>query len=376
MRKPIVLALLFCLLLCGCSFNLTEEKTPEQKAGELISAGASAENPEAALESYRAAEKLTPENTDILRAQIAVLQQLAAQGGDYPEQLIAAYESLYYTDAFTEEDYLALARLYLDAGENRQARDLLEKGQCLSPTSAKAELLDTVCVDINTEEAGLKDALNPLLESLASGDRDGAADCLMSEGLYEKLESRVFGGSRRYLGKAGGGTVKLEAAPDGSGADRLRLWYFDGGRVTLMRVSTGELFIAEAAVKDNSYEGDFSTEVYTASDGSVLMDSGTVSGGIVTGAVTTELYTGTEATELPNLWAGRAELERTVYTGELDEEGHALAEQASGLEEGQIVYAYTEGDNSYIYMIADQEDTAEGFVFTAESFGLEPLPQW
>ena len=378
MKKTALIAIMLSLLLCGCSLvPLSPEKAAEKAAAQMTAGdlAAAAGDFTAALEKYRAAEALTPADMATLRAQIEVLTQLAAQSEEYESQLITAWESLYAADAFEEADYTSLAELYIAAGSFRQARDIMEISQCLNPTEEKAALLDSITVDTSTDGETVQNTVPPLLDKLRTGDRDGAVDYILSDALSQ-LCSRVPGGSRRYTAADGDAQLKLLASSVG-GQFRADMWYTAAdGSVTVISHSPAALFIGTSSLKDGAYDGAFTAQYYKASNGSIVEDSGSFTNGLATGSISTEVYSGGEATTLSELWSARAELERTAYTGELDEGGHATAKAASGLESGQIAYAYAEGNTQYVYVIGSEEDTAETFAFTPASFGFEALPQW
>ena len=380
MKRTVIMAMLLSLLLCGCTVGTLSPEKAAEKAAEQMSAGDKADKSgdlAGALEKYRAAEKLTPTDMNTIRAQIEVLKRMAAQDEQYNAQLTQAYEALYSADGFAEEDYIELAQLYIDGSAMAQARDVLEIGQCLAPSEAKAALLDTLTVDVSTDSSRVQEMLSPLLDKLNSGDRDGAVDYLLTEDVCAGLCSRVTSSSRRYFAKDGTGETRLLVSTDNVGAVSATLWHTaSDGKLTVISVSPDTAFSGETFVKNGGYDGTFTAEYYKASNSSNVIDKGSFADGIATGTVTSEIYAGTEAAELKELWNARADVEKTSYTGELDETGHTTAKDASGLEDGQIAYAYTDGSTQYAYIISGGEDTAETFVFTPATFGFYPLPEW
>lgn len=356
------------LLLGGCGAAATA-------ADKLTAADAKLEAGDyaAALSLLDEALALDPACEEAYRVKIAACTagETAAEGGSQAEALLSCYEALIALDKAGKDDYRSLAALYLAAGQNAEARDLLERGWRLYGADGFADALDELVVDPTPDGDEIAGRIAALCQALEADDQNAAAGFLLAEDWVETMLPRRTEGCRRYSCRGADGELRLQVGyEDGVGPVTL-LWYVQGERTAFLRADANVLIAAHLPTGGSGPYDAWSCE---ASSGALYFDEGTFALGLLDGGFTSQL-TALEPSALAALWAARETAAGEVYSGDF-QAGHALAgQQTLGAGKDSVVYAYNEGKTRYLY--TDGEGmSADDFLFDGAFFSLEWAPAW
>lgn len=287
------------------------------------------------------------------------------------EILCSCYEALLALDAADKDDYLSLAALYLAAGRNAKARDLLERGWRLYGADGFSDALFALVVDASSEEEKIAGRLTALCQALEANDQDTAVDLLLAEDWVDTMLPRRAEGYRRYSCRGAEGELRLQVGyEDGTGAVT-RLWYLQGERTAFLRADANALIAAHLPTGGS---GPYDAWFCEVSSGALYYDEGTFAAGLLDGDFLSQLAVG-EPAPLAALWRARKEAAGELYSGEF-QAGRALAAQQSlGDGKDAVVYAYNEGKNRYLYTGGEGENP-EDVLFDGAFFALEWAPSW
>lgn len=328
-----------------------------------------------AIAAYQEALALVPDAQDAVRGLLSCYQAAANAGTDVQALEIAAYETLFAMDAFTEADYLSLSALYQAAGETVACRDLLERGQCLTPTAEKQTLLDTLVCDATNDTEAVQNTFLALDAALSTGETDQAVQLLLTSDWREAVRPRNIGMQRRYTHAQNGATLLASVVYTVTGELTTDVWYTDSnGHCTVLHLGDTIVSAFTADSVSGGYQGNFRSILCTLQNGTIVVDSGSMTNGICTGSIQTQLYNGTSAT-LSALYDERESLTPASYTGKLDNAGHTQEMQIDGA--AGIVYGYQpEQLRNYVYILDPDGIGASSFVFDAAALGVMPYPVW
>lgn len=366
------LALLLAAQLAACESDMQGESTAVDwisKGGDAMDTGAYSE----ARDDFSNAVLQTPEDPQGYRLLLSALDK---NGGDTASE-IEVYEKLYSLDAFEKKDYLALATLYQQNGESVKARDLLEKAYQLFPEQEVTDALLAAATDIAQEDDPVKSTAEGLFDALQKQDTAAVAGILLAADWYENMMPRLSTGMRRYRGERDGASFRLQVAYGEDGQPSTSLWLLTDGKITYWYSSSVRLVSAALSGTEKECDGPFSSLTINLQDGSVFRDTGTFQDGHLTGDYTSECAYAPQPWDAASLFAAQDGLTYTPYTGTFSQDGTPEAEQQdAAAQAGELVYAYSEQKDTYLYITLPEGLTAENAVFDLAALGIEPWPVW
>ncbi|NLW69672.1 MAG: hypothetical protein GX061_01095 [Eubacteriaceae bacterium] len=295
-------------------------------------------------------------------------------GKSAENELIEAYEGLYYANGFDNEDYAILAGLYLSSGNYGAARDMYEKYYRLEPSEETLEILKGIVVDAQSDKKQHLQAAQTLLNLLCSDNIEEIINSPADE-LFSALCPKLSAGYRRYYLKSEGKTLKIEAGYDKSSAAYLNcfLTLADNSVKSLSVYNSQELSFLKTSAGSGGYEGAFEMWCLSISQRNFHHYKGNFTLGRLSGKLECEAAFGLEG-DFSGLWeAGNKGL--TAYSGSFNENGKTTcAQQTAVTGTGGAVYAYNSANTKFLYL-KGAKDGAD-HIFTSETFGAPPYPLW
>lgn len=366
-----MMCLLAALLLCLAACGTVQAPTAEQYLAQGKQCLAASEWPQAE-ENYRAALAQQPASEDAARGLIAAL----AGDGQKDEALAQAYEDLYATGAFTDADFAALAAVYARLGETVKQRDMLEKRYRLTPDEAALAQLEAVVADAAQETDAVRAQVEALGASLAAGDDAAVVRLLADAAWTDALAPRPQMGRRRYRAAVNDTPLRIETGRDAQGLPYTRLWYGEDGSVRYYSVEAAQAAAAQLARTGGAYTGAFRCISCDLAAKAVYQDSGTLAGGVLTGAYASEVGTA-QGESVPELFAAAAAAAKTAYAGTFSDAGITQeAQQTAVTGAAGVVYAYNADKTKFLYLTFAEGTDAETAVFDSTLFGIAAFPEW
>lgn len=320
------------LLLTACSEPRNEQaiSTPSPTATPVATAAPS--EPFTEEELRQAVLELKDDEADL------------AQKQEYYERLLAM-------DAFEEEDYEELARIYGGMGNWQGQRRILYKLLRLYPTVEHAEQLSAVTVYRDDTEEGMTLLAGQITEALELQDA-AALKVLTTTGEWRHLlQEDMDAIETRTCYHAGEQTMQVAA-----GGLTVDITCLDKqGKFMFYREENGRIVLGSATLQDGAYTGDIKVSYFDREGSLTHSIQGTLENGMIVGQVTVA-YQGKE------------------YTGTFLEDGTTSEEQLKEVtEQGGVIYAYGPGKKDYLY----QENAAlADFRIDTAFLGLPEYEEW
>lgn len=255
----------------------------------------------------------------------------AAKGSLSQEETeLMEYERKYFSGEFTTEDYQAIAALYAKQGKIRKQRDMLEQSYRLFEDNEAFKLLQDISVNLEEEEAAVREQAMLLYQNLAISEyKQEAIHVIENKEWFDILMPKLGEGVRKYFLQENGRTTLLICVGyDENGKNFSNAWYLgDGDKLTLLSYSDGVIQLLETSLKEDKYEGDFTLWVLDSTSGSILNEQGTFTKGVYSGEYTLNIHKNDVAGDPFDLWNNRENMEYTSYTVKADEQGQGDLEQ-------------------------------------------------
>lgn len=292
---------------------------------------------------------------------------------------IAKYEELILTDS-SEENMMTLAVLYQDAGYIRKQRDTLEACYLLHQNKDALEALESVVVNIEEESDAVKGKALSLLNKLTDEETQNEAVTELLNGNWQKtMMPKLIQGQRNYYFEDAENEqilfVKTGYNAANSNTFYSKIWYKDeaGDKLTYLTHEGDALQLLNTTTNGGEYNGAFTSWLCLGDSGTVYLDEGELSDGLLSGEFTSSVHAGAEPIDLVELFASRDTFERIAYTGSFDG-GIPAVEQA---DEGEFtIYAYNEDKTDYLYYFPTDEAENNNPAFNHTFLGLEPVPEF
>lgn len=305
------------------------------------------------------------------------------------DRAISDYELRYSTGDFSAEDYLALATLYQEKGLIRRQRDLLEQSYRLYDDQQAFEILQTISVNLEEEDASIQQEAALMLQNLELAEYlDESINLISSSGWFSTMMPKLYEGSRSYFMQRDGETVLfVQAGYNENGTTYSKVWYTGNQEeITLLQQIGNTVQLMRTQMAEGAYQGSFESWLCDGSTGDIYHEQGSFNNGLLTGDYTAAVHRGTEGSDVFSLWSNREGMEYTTYTGSFDEQGRTTVEQpsekniraliADSDDSTCVIYAYDEsGDNCLFTGLPEGADPA-AYVFDAANMGWKAYPEF
>ncbi len=300
------------------------------------------------------------------------------------ERQIRELERRCGTPDFTQQEYLDLAELYGRNGQVKKQRDTLEICFSLFQDSSASEQLQQLTVNVAEEETGIREQMARLEQNLSIAEYvNEAVSMLHGEEWINTMMPRLNQGTRGYYQELADGSLYVRTGYDEGGVPFTQVQRQQGDQVTVLQQTSESVQLLETGVADGSYDGVYESWTVLASSGDVIRENGNFRSGILVGDYTAQIRWGRSADDLLSLWNMREDMEMTTYNGNFGEEGISTMDQP---DEGQmqvthggseadcvIVYAYDSGKQNYLFVSREETETAENYIFRAQTMGMPVL---
>ncbi len=282
MTKPLktlfaAAALISLLVLCGC----TEAAVPT--LAELEDAAYTALNSDETGEfksAFLSAEQAFPSGlkSELYRAFID------GCGGDMSDpQVMSAYMTLFERGELGADELIRLASAYLDGGDPRPARDMLELAARCGAESAAGEILARVSVDISLEDEGTAELIKAVCADVAGEDLASLVLRAADTGWLGAVMPSYDGGVRRYTCEGAEVTASVSG---GVPVTEIR-----SGSALAARVTPDTAAIVRCERAGGSYEGPAHIQLFNLSSGVYYTIDCTFEGGLLSGDASFGVYT-------------------------------------------------------------------------------------
>jgi tetratricopeptide (TPR) repeat protein len=277
-------------------------------------------------------------------------KEIAELGNDTEALKKAAeyYEELLARDAFTEDDYKALADVYEQLGDTQSCKNILWKLYRLYPTREHADKLSELIVEADTTDAAVSNLMDSFIAFSSENNATELSSLVTSDDWKEILwlDNGVI--SLHTLCTYQDKTLQIT-----SGMYETIVTCLDsGGNFVYYENNEAGSSIIKTVLSEGAYSGDTYEYSYDA-------DS--------------NMYRQMEVTLVDNICTGNifVNYEGVSYAGEFNSDGTADVEQIEGVD--GVIYAYETDGNTYLYQ-PDSEGT--GYVFDISFIDLPMYDAW
>ncbi|MBQ7920027.1 MAG: hypothetical protein IJ324_08830 [Lachnospiraceae bacterium] len=267
------------------------------------------------------------------------------------EGMIAERELRLEQGLFVEEDYVSLAELYAQVGNEEARRETIYRVLRLYPSEEYIDMLSDMVKTITLPDEQAQGMLTELEGYLASEDLTNAKAVLNGEQWNSLFrgELDVITGKTRLVGDEVCYQVETDALET-----ELTVLYTDG-RVKYFKTNAEGSCYFEGTWAENGYVGDFTHIFWDSVDGMQSRYHGTLQDGYCVDELTV-LYDG------------------TTYTGEFTADGTTKEKQIDKVKKkNQVIYAYNSKKTKYLYV--EEADVAD-WKLTMDKFGFPVIEEW
>lgn len=261
------------------------------------------------------------------------------------------YDKLWLLDAFTEEDFVALATIYETLGDAEHLRDTLIRKHVYYPAEENLEEISNVIVYKNADDESVKALMELVFPALEEGNAEALNMLIISDDWKAEMQDDLVGVSRKTMYKGTGFYAQIISDEYSTELCVLKedttFYYY--------KLNAAGGIWAKTFWTEGSYKGEY-TSCYYMPEGELLKAcSGTFEKGVTVGEFTIE-------------YDGR------TYVGEFDENGKTTVEQKDKVtDNGGVIYAYNKSIYKYLY---EENTTQEKFVVDYEYLGLPMYVEW
>ena len=261
------------------------------------------------------------------------------------------YEKLLAMDVFTEEDYVALAAVYAAQGMQEAQADMLTKTHRLYPSTEHIAALSALVWDKDSSDTLTASLVAQMLTAIEAEDQAAAAALTASEDWQNQLQNELVGVVTKTRYTTGGQTTYITS--DSFATEVMSL--ASNGTFAFFQINSQGSTLIQATLVDGSYQGDFIMSLFDAEGDLIHRYAGTLKNDICVG-------------ELQITYSGN------TYTGEFDEQGHALADQIPFItKEDGVVYAYNKNKTAYLY---EKNVSVDTFTIDSAYLNLPVFKEW
>lgn len=279
-------------------------------------------------------------------------------------------------ETVTTETVLSTEQATVEADASKTQRDELEEEQKVAYDQSVQDELAQIVVPAEAEE---DETIRALIEEtvayIPAGTPDDAMTKLLQDDWYTTVLAGLTIGQRNYDGTTeDGAQYRVMTKSDEYGDRYAAIWYLEDGILDYVEVTPEQLTYFSAAYDGAQYNGAYTLETMDRTTGVVIKDTGTLTDGLCTGALSEQISDEVESVADVNAyWRGREDLVYTEYTGTFSDDGHTQVEQNADVTAGgEIMYAtYTdENEATWFMSIEADEADAAAYTFTAETIGI------
>lgn len=280
----------------------------------------------------------------------AALEQLGTEEADLQLRL-EYYDKLWLLDAFTEEDFVALSKVYEAMGDAENLRNTLIRKHTYYPAETNLEEISRVIVYRDAADEEVKTLVDSLLQTMEEGNLENIKVLITSEEWKAELQDDLVGVRRKTLYTGSGYTAQIVSDVYETEVYILK----EDTTLLYYKLNSAGEIVAETFWTDASYNGEYTIGYYTAEDELIKECNGTFDEGISVGDFAIK-YDG------------------KTYTGEFDENGKTTVEQKDKItDDGGVIYAYNKSVYKYLY---EEDTTQDKFVIDYEYLGWPMYVAW
>lgn len=294
--------------------------------------------------------------------------------GDKIEEL----EEIISSGECQAEDYYALAGLYEQDGSYKKARDILEQCFRLYGDERSLELLAEITVDLKEESDDLNAMISEIVGYMQIGENyDVLLRTIKDDTWISALMPKLKTGSRKYYSVISDDATAYIEVGYGSGSAYSKIYLIDKEQISAVIWQNDSYRILSSGYDGEQYQGEFSLWTLNEKTHEVMIESGTLDNGVLTGSYTASIGSMGDDVAAADFWLTKENVSYKVYTGNFDENGVPTVEQpkedviSKFLENTDygtcLVYAYTE-DNTKCLWVGDAS------AITADILKLPEIP--
>ncbi len=282
----------------------------------------------------------------------------------------------YGAEVQTEVDFKTIAKLYVQNGQKKEARNLLEAGYYLEQDEEVYELLQELTVNA-AEEEEIAAQLDLLIQNLDIPEyANESISMLFSEEWFQAMKPTTNVGKRSYYREKEDATLYVEVGFNEQNQRMTSIWKNKGNELLVIQQTPDSIQSMKTGLQNGKYHGDFELWTCVASSGDVMHEKGTFQEGVCVGPYTADIKWGKAEADIMSLWMMKEDMKFQTYTGDFGKEGYTTLEQPTDLVQGEksIVYAFDSKKQKYLYVDAGKSQS--DYVFSHATMGIKDCPTY
>lgn len=325
---------------------------------------------------------LRPEGTEQPAETVVPTEEPALTEVPVEAQLspVQELELKYSSGEFQASDLQSLGMLYVEQGQIKKGRDMLETALLLYGDEETKNMLSDITVNVAEESEAVQDKMKQLATNFELPElEDEVVGMLLADDWYETMLPGVALESRSYYLQQGDALYYVEVGKNEKGRNYTTINRSIGEGVTAIHMEGNTLQRVDSQLKDGVMDGAFESWLVDKNTSDVIHETGTITDGKYTGAYTAEVRWGSEASDFFTLWISRKDKKMTSYEGSFDENGKTTVDQSDASKvkrtagvgsDNPIIYAQTSDGSRCLFVGGEEGQTAETIVFDVTTFGM------
>ena len=295
-------------------------------------------------------------------------------------------ELKYSSGEFQNGDLYSLGSLYLEQGQVKKGRDMLETALLFYGEEDTKELLAQVTVNVAEESVAVQDKMNQLASNFELEEyQNEVVGMMMAEDWYETMLPGVELVNRSYYLQKGEALYYAQVGRNEKGKNYTIITCTVGDGVTVIRMEGNTLQRVDSQMKNGNLDGAFESWMVDKNTGDVVHETGTFAEGKYVGDYQVGIRWGSEASDFFTLWTSKENKKMTTYAGSFDENGRTTIEQknadtvkrtAGAGGDNPIIYAQTSDGSRCLFINGEEGQSAEQIVFDVSTFDVPGVPSF
>ncbi len=293
-------------------------------------------------------------------------------------------ELKYSSGEFQANDLLSLGTLYLEQGQVKKGRDMLETAFLLYGEAEIKKLLSNITVNVTEESEVIQEKLQQLATNFEIPDMENeVVGMLLAEDWYDTMLPDVTLESRSYYLQQGDTLYFVKAAKNESGRKYTTITRTIGDAVTAIHMEGNTLQRVDTQMKNGSFDGAFDSWLVDKNTSDIIHETGTFAEGKLTGDYTVDIRWGSDPSDFFTLWTSKENKKMMSYAGKFDENGITTVDQSQASKvkrtagaggDNPVIYAETSDGKRCLFVNGAEGQTADQVVFDASTFQMPTVP--
>ena len=295
-------------------------------------------------------------------------------------------ELRYSSGDFKAKDLYSLGSLYLEQGQIKKGRDMLETALLLYGEEETKTLLAGVTVNVAEESVAVQEKMNQLATNFELEELENeVVGMILADDWYETMLPGVALENRSYYLQKGDALYYVQVGKNENGKNYTTITRTIGEAVTVLRMEGNTLQRVDSQLKNGNLDGAFESWMVDKNTSDIVHETGTFAEGKYVGDYSVGIRWGSDPSDFFTLWISKENKNMMSYAGSFDENGKTTVDQKNAGKvrrtagvgsDNPIIYAQTSDGSRCLFVDGGEGQTADQLVFDVTVFDVPQVPSF